>query len=143
MFSTWKFQIVVKMQKSALMTEKIITEIGKKVTFYREVMLLIARRALTCLGVIICSPCIVYCRCAATNFLLPEIYIQHTSVSMRHTVLNKCTIFFWQRKSFDQELIQGTSLFLPFSLLLAAAVYNYQKVGVNTQVNISAVTNRR
>ncbi|OWF46756.1 nodal modulator 1-like [Mizuhopecten yessoensis] len=60
---------------------------------------------------------------ASFEFTLPTVNFVANTSYQHHSIK-----FSPLRKSFDQEFIQGTSLFLPFSLLLAAAVYNYQKI---------------
>lgn len=60
---------------------------------------------------------------ASFDFTLPVVNFVANTSYQHHSIK-----FSPVRKSFDQEFIQGTSLFLPFSLLLAAAVYNYQKL---------------
>ncbi|XP_060065049.1 BOS complex subunit NOMO2-like [Ylistrum balloti] len=60
---------------------------------------------------------------ASFDFTLPVVHFVANTSYQHHSIK-----FSPIRKSFDQEFIQGTSLFLPFSLLLAAVVYNYQKL---------------
>lgn len=41
--------------------------------------------------------------------------------------------FFYQRKSLEQELNQGSVLALPLAILVGVAIYNYQKVNLITK----------
>lgn len=42
--------------------------------------------------------------------------------------------FFYQRKSLEQELNQGSVLALPLAILVGVAIYNYQKVNLITKL---------
>lgn len=41
---------------------------------------------------------------------------------------------FYQRKSLEQELNQGSVLALPLAILVGVAIYNYQKVNLITKL---------
>lgn len=75
-----------------------------------------------------CGKC---CSCSDENtFWIDMIIIRMITRSLIHISVS----LFYQRKSLEQELNQGSVLALPLAILVGVAIYNYQKVNLITKL---------